>query len=522
MALADAIAGARAGGAGPGATRGCRTTAPLVGLGVALPDGTDGLRAAGPPRARARAQLSAAAICARCSGRCWRTRRCRRTAHDAQGAVAAAARRGARRSQGARRRRRAALVPAQPVAPRARAGRTWRASGCSWSCRCPTTPRPRGKAGSGLADRASGGGGRGLRRSARTRCGGWRPSCGGRSSAPGWPKLARELELPLVPVLARMERHGVRVDLRRRSRELSRDVDAQCRAAGARAAPARRARVQRRLQRAAGAGALRRAEAAGAQAGQDRARPPTRRCWRSSPSSTRCRGRSSSTATLTKLKSTYLDTLPAAGGARTGGSTPPSTRRRRRPGGCPRSDPNLQNIPIRTELGREIRRAFVAERGWQLVSADYSQIELRHPGARRRGPGAGRRRSTHDEDVHTAHRGRGVRRAAGRGHRRPAPRGEDGELRHRLRAVAARPVDAAGHPGRGGGVDHRPLLRALRGHPPLPGGDGRAGAPDRLRGDALRAAPAAWPDLHSQQPRTWRRPPSARRSTCRSRAPRRT
>ena len=81
---------------------------------------------------------------------------------------------------------------------------------------------------------------------------------------------------------------------------------------------------------------------------------------------------------LSKLKSTYLDSLPALiSPRRPGGCTRPSTRPRRPRAGCRAPNPNLQNIPIRTELGRQIRSCFIAEEGCRLISADYSQVELR-------------------------------------------------------------------------------------------------------------------------------------------------
>jgi DNA polymerase-1 len=193
----------------------------------------------------------------------------------------------------------------------------------------------------------------------------------------GLTKLYEEMDLPLVPVLARMEQAGVKIDtaaLAKMSTELEREIKAKARDIF---------------------------EVSGSEFNISSPRQLGDVLFNklNLPKPFKYgKGRAISTAVdvleglaeehpiarmvldyrqLTKLKSTYVDTLPALINPATGrlhttfGQTGTATGR------LSSANPNLQNIPIRTELGRGIRAAFIAEPGHVLLTADYSQIELR-------------------------------------------------------------------------------------------------------------------------------------------------
>jgi len=104
---------------------------------------------------------------------------------------------------------------------------------------------------------------------------------------------------------------------------------------------------------------------------------------------------------LTKLKSTYIDTLPSLINLKTGRVHTSFNQTRTATGRLSSSEPNLQNIPVRGELGKKLRNAFVAPHGSRLVAGDYSQIDLRalaHLSQDKSLLGAFMR----DEDIHTA------------------------------------------------------------------------------------------------------------------------
>ena len=102
---------------------------------------------------------------------------------------------------------------------------------------------------------------------------------------------------------------------------------------------------------------------------------------------------------LTKLKNTYVDVIPTLVDPRDGRLHTIFNQTSTATGRLSSTNPNLQNIPIRTELGRRIRRAFVARDGYRLLAADYSQIELRFM-AHLSGDEAMRRAFDEGQDIH--------------------------------------------------------------------------------------------------------------------------
>ena len=193
----------------------------------------------------------------------------------------------------------------------------------------------------------------------------------------GLEPLFREMELPLVPVLADIERHGVRIDQAALAGQSTR-IDAELASRSAKIfelagesfninSPKQLSVILfDKLQLATGKRTGKTKVASTAvdvleELALTHELPRLILEWRA----------------LMKLKGTYIDALPQLVHARTTRVHTSFNQAVAATGRLSSSDPNLQNIPIRTDLGREIRRAFIADPGFVLISADYSQIELR-------------------------------------------------------------------------------------------------------------------------------------------------
>ena len=195
-----------------------------------------------------------------------------------------------------------------------------------------------------------------------------------RRLADGPRSVYQDIELPLVPVLSRMERAGIRLDLDRLA-VVSADVDARV------------ADAERYCHEVAGKvfNVSSRHELRDILF-EELKLPPSKKVsdgWSTDQSVLEeleglhpLPGALIAHRSLAKLKSTYLDKLP--GWVRADGRIHSSFNQAvAATGRLSSQDPNLQNIPIRTEEGRRIRDCFVPDPGWRFVSADYSQIELR-------------------------------------------------------------------------------------------------------------------------------------------------
>ncbi|MCL2915080.1 DNA polymerase I [Shewanella corallii] len=192
----------------------------------------------------------------------------------------------------------------------------------------------------------------------------------------GLPSVFNELEMPLVDVLSRVERTGVLIDtmlLAQQSDELARKIDELEAKAHEIAGEPFNLSSTKQLQelfftklgypiiKKTPKGAPSTAEEVLVELALDYPLPKIILEHRS----------------LTKLKSTYTDKLPLMVNARTGRVHTSYHQANAATGRLSSSDPNLQNIPIRTEEGRRIRQAFIAPQGKKVLAADYSQIELR-------------------------------------------------------------------------------------------------------------------------------------------------
>jgi DNA polymerase I len=187
--------------------------------------------------------------------------------------------------------------------------------------------------------------------------------------------IYEDIERPLVPVLAVMERHGIRVDpqrledfakeLERQLENLTREIYALAGEEFTIASPKQLAHIL-----------------------FEKLKLPVMRRTKTGYSTDAdvltelavghaLPGKVLEHRTLAKLKNTYADTLPGLVNRATGRIHTTFNQLVAATGRLSSQDPNLMNIPIRTELGRRIRAAFIPEPGWRFVAADYSQIELR-------------------------------------------------------------------------------------------------------------------------------------------------
>ena len=188
--------------------------------------------------------------------------------------------------------------------------------------------------------------------------------------------LFRDMEMPLVPVLAQMEWNGIRIDanfFREMSGRLARELEL----------------LQEEIWKEAGDEFNINSHPQLREVLFEKLELPVIKKTKTGPSTDAsvleelaARGHSIPIhlldyRQLEKLRSTYVDALPRLVHPQTGRIHASFNQTVAATGRLSSSDPNLQNIPIRTQLGREVRKGFVAQDGWQFLAADYSQIELR-------------------------------------------------------------------------------------------------------------------------------------------------